>query len=99
MYTILYHPSVRREDFKKLNGKTAQRILNTLYKKLSKEPEAFGRPLVGDLKGYYRLRIDPYRVIYRVEKARVIVFILKIGFRRDSEVYLQAVHRLKLFSD
>lgn len=96
MFEILYHRLVMKDDFKKISPFDQKRILKTIQKKLTADPISFGKPLLGELKGYYRLRIDPYRVVYRVEGGQVIVFVLKIGMRRDSEAYIDAAKRLKL---
>lgn len=94
MYKILYHKLVLKEDFKKLSRTEKKKIVKTIRKKLSKNPEAFGKPLSHDLKGYYRLRIDFYRVIYRIDKGKIIVFIIKIGLRKNLKAYIEAAKRL-----
>lgn len=96
MYHVLLHKWVLKKDLKALSKKEESRILRIIKKKLSKDPVAFGKPLRGDLKGYYRLRVDPYRVIYRIEEKRVTVWVIQVGLRRDFEVYLQAAKRLGL---
>ena len=97
MYQLLYHSLVLKADFPKISKSDKKRILTTLEKKLMNDPIAFGKPLIGELKGFYRLRIDPYRVVYKIEKQKVIVFILNIGLRKDMIVYMEAARRLKLF--
>ena len=37
---------------------------------------------------------NDYRVVYRVERQEVIVFIIAVGIRRDAEVYETALRRL-----
>lgn len=96
MYQIFFHKLVIKEDLKKISPSDERRLKRVIHKKLTENPQAFGKPLVGDLKGFYRLRVDPYRIVYRVDGQKVMVFILHIGMRRDFEVYLEAAHRLKL---
>ena len=62
---------------------------------LTIEPEKYGEPLKKELFGYRKLRVEDYRVIYRIRKETVTVLVLKIGARRDSEVYLDMLKRLK----
>ena len=62
--------------------------------KVRKDPEKYGEPLSGELKGYYKLKISMFRTIYRIDKDKVLVFVIKIGFRRNNEAYLQALSRL-----
>lgn len=96
MYTIRYHPRIFSEDLPLLDKQDQRRVLRTILKKLQQHPQEFGKPLVGDLKGYYRLRIDPYRVVYHIENQRILVFVLAIGMRRNFEIYKKAAQRLGL---
>lgn len=95
MWQILLHPLVLSEDFKTIDRYTRRLILKAVFKKLSKSPEEYGRPLIGEYKGYWKLRTGGYRVIYKIIKEKVIVLIIKIGIRRDYKVYTELFHRLK----
>lgn len=95
-WEIQYNKLIFKKDFKKIPEGEQRKIVKTINKKLKKDPEAFGKPLTGNLKGYYRLRIDPYRVIYRIEKNKIIVYIIHIGLRKDFLVYIEAAKRLHL---
>jgi len=46
------------------------------------DPIGLGKPLTGDFKGLYRLRIGDWRVIYKVEGYDVIIRTIKN--RRDA---------------
>ena len=81
-YGIEYHPNTH-SDFKRLDPPNRKKILHEIYKKLGSNPEAYGKPLMGELKGLWRLRIGDYRVIYQIRKASLEVLILKIGHRRE----------------
>lgn len=94
MYEIIYHPLVA-EDFKKILKHDLRKIIAAILKKLRIDPFAYGKALSGELKGYFRLRVGQYRVIYRIEKERVVVEIIKIGIRKDLIMYLQMAKRLK----
>lgn len=41
------------------------------------------RPMVGELKGYYRLRVGDFRVIFVVDEAKQTIYVDHIGYRRD----------------
>ncbi|WP_250295759.1 type II toxin-antitoxin system RelE family toxin [Wolbachia endosymbiont of Oedothorax gibbosus] len=43
----------------------------------------FGKPLRGRLKGYRRIRVSDYRVIYTVNIAKHKVFVATAGHRKD----------------
>ena len=95
MWQVEIHPLVWQEDFVRLDPSTRQRITKALRNKLATHPAAFGKPLGGPLRGYWRLRVDEYRVIYRMEQHRLIVFVVKVGMRRDARIYLEAIPRLR----
>ncbi len=97
MYQIKIHRLVDKEDFKRVSLTDQKKILFTIYKKLSIDPVAYGKPLSDDLKHYYRLRVGQYRVVYRIYKQEVIVYVIKVGLRKDFVVYEEAAKRLKLF--
>ncbi|MFH1260042.1 MAG: type II toxin-antitoxin system RelE/ParE family toxin [Elusimicrobiota bacterium] len=94
MWPIKIHRLVLEEDFKKIDKHNQNIILKTIYKKLSINPEGYGEGLSYDFKGYWKLKISNYRVIYRIEKEKILVLVLKIGLRRDKEVYKEMLSRL-----
>jgi mRNA interferase RelE/StbE len=49
---------------------------------LAREPRR-GTPLVGKLKGLFRLRVGSYRVIYIIYHQKLIIYIIELGHRRD----------------
>jgi len=95
MWQVKIHRLIIEEDFKKISQKKRSGILRTIFKKLGTDPERFGAPLRYELQGLRKLRIDDYRVVYRVEKQEIQVLVLKVGIRRDSEVYREMQRRLQ----
>ena len=94
-YKIKLHKKVATEDSKQFDRPTKEKIKRKCKELLSHNPEEVGEALRFELQGYRKLKIfDAYRIIYRVEKAEVLVFILAMGIRRDSEVYKEALKRL-----
>lgn len=83
------------EDFKRISHQAQRRIIKTIRKKLTVDPEGYGKPLGGDLAGYWRLRVGDYRVIYKVFRDGVEVLVIKVGIRRDFEVYEKLLSRLR----
>ena len=53
------------------------------------DPVRYGEPLRRSLRGYRKLRVGDYRIIYKIEEKNIIVF--KIGHRR--EVYFHVLKR------
>tara|TARA_Y100000310_G_C20507014_1_gene726913 strand:- start:518 stop:763 length:246 start_codon:yes stop_codon:yes gene_type:complete len=61
-----------KKEFKKIKKKDVRlRIIKNL-KKLNQDPEV-GKPLKYDLKNHRSIRIAPFRIIYRLEKDKIII--------------------------
>jgi len=75
VFKVLIDELVLKKDFKKIDKTGQQRIIKTIRKKLTIKPKEFGKPLTGDLKGYWKLRIGEYRVIYEIEEEKVLVYV------------------------
>lgn len=88
-YKLLYHPDIAKEDLPGIPKNIKKRLHKAIEERLSSNPEKYGEPLKRGLKGYRKLRVGNYRVIYRVEKRTVII--LKIGHRK--EVYQRHLNR------
>jgi len=95
MFTVLIDELVFKEDFRKIDKPDQQKIIKTIRKKLTKDPEGFGDPLRGSLKGLWKLRVGQYRVVYEIKKQKIVVYVVKVGFRRDEEVYREVLKRYK----
>jgi mRNA interferase RelE/StbE len=54
--------------------------------KLTDEPEKQGKALLGELAGLRSLRASGqrYRIIFKVERARVLVLIVAVGIRKQG---------------
>ena len=95
MWQVEIHPLVWEEDLTRLDPAARQRITKAIRSKLTTHPTEFGKPLSGPLRGYWRLRVDAYRVIYRIEQQQLIVVVVKVGIRRDAQIYTEAIPRLR----
>ena len=58
-------------------------ILNRIAQ-LAEDPEKQGKPLLGPLAGHRSIHVGRYRVVYRVIRDEVQVFILAAGLRREG---------------
>ena len=94
LWKVKIHKLVIETDFKKISKKDQTIIIKTIYKKLSTFPDKYGSPLRHNLKRYWKLKISGYRIIYRIEKEKVSVLVIKAGIRKDEEVYKEMLKRL-----
>jgi mRNA interferase RelE/StbE len=95
-YRIVVDDLVLKKDFRKIGVEDQKRIIRTIRQKLATRPKEFGKPLKGELKGFWKLRVGQFRVIYEIRDEQVLVAIILVGFRRNGEVYQAALARLGL---
>ncbi len=82
MWTVIYKKSVQK-DLKGISENTKYILRRAIEEKLMIDPLRFGLPLKRNLKGYFKLRVGDYRIIYTIEKNSVTVSVIKIGHGRD----------------
>jgi len=90
IFEIIYHPLVVKEDIPKLSSDWRNKIRSAIEQRLTSNPDLYGKPLRRSLKGYRKLRVGDYRVVFRIEKTKVIILIIK----HRSLVYQEAGKRL-----
>ncbi|OGJ59260.1 hypothetical protein A2881_00385 [Candidatus Peribacteria bacterium RIFCSPHIGHO2_01_FULL_55_13] len=80
MYNVILLPKAERQ-LARLPNKDYQRVARSLH--VLKEDPFLGTPMSGNGKGYFSLRVWPYRVIYTIEHQRVRINVVSIGHRKD----------------
>lgn len=80
-YVVVYHPAVLSDDLPRTNRNLQQRICRAIERRITSEPTFYGEPLRHQYKGYWKLRVGDYRVIYQLVGQEVWVY--RIGHRRD----------------
>lgn len=73
-----------------VRGVTDRRVREWIIKKidqLRRDPGKQGKEWHGELRGYRCVRAagERYRIIYRVEAAAVIVLVVAVGLRKESD--------------
>jgi len=84
VFEIQYHENVVKKDIPRLPKKQKEIIKKIIEEKLQTSPEIFGKPLRRSLNGYRSLRCGDYRIIFRIEKTVVKIFVIQ----HRSIVYL-----------
>ena len=79
MFEIIYHDQVA-QDLSPISKDIQKRIKHAIENKLGHAPQDFGEPLRRSLKGYWKLRVGDWRVIYKIDGHTVII--LHLGHRR-----------------
>ncbi len=91
-YCLVYHPEVRTKDIPAINQNLRDRISRAIETRLTTEPQRYGEPLRRTLKGYWKLRVGDYRVVFKAVKSEVWIF----GIVHRREVYERIARRLIL---
>jgi len=90
-FDVIYHPDVKQIDVPKLDARSKTMIKRAIEERLATRPELFGRPLRGSLKGYWKLRVGSYRIVFKLSEDKILV--LEIVDRKT--VYPQSERRIK----
>ena len=77
MFRIVYHRLVVRDDIPKLSSEWKKKVRRAIEKRLTTHPDLYGKPLRRSLKGYRKLRVGDWRVIFRIEKNKVMILAIK----------------------
>ena len=89
-FEISYHTKVVKEDILSLSLVWRDKIKFAIEEKLTIAPDFFGKPLRRSLKGYRKLRVGDYRVVFRIDKNRVYV----LAIMHRSIIYKKVTKRL-----
>jgi mRNA interferase RelE/StbE len=79
MYEIEF-TDIAKKQFLKLE-KTIQERIGAVLERIKIRPESFVEKLVGEPG--YKLRIGDYRVMLDVDHNKLIILILKVGYRKN----------------
>ena len=77
IFKIHYHEAVVGEDIPKLSREWKNTIRKAIEEKLTSNPEIFGKPLRQSLKGYRKLRVGDYRIVFHIQKNIIKVFAIQ----------------------
>ncbi len=80
---ILSAKAVKILDKMKSKDKINYGIIISHLKNMEENPEYFGKPLNGNLKGLWSYRVGDFRIIYKIQDDKCLVFVITIGHRRD----------------
>lgn len=89
-FRIVYQSAVIEEDIPRIAEMWKEKIKSAIEDKLVTHPDVYGKPLRRSLRGYRKLRVGHYRVVFRIEAAVVKIF----AIAHRSLVYKIMEHRL-----
>ena len=71
-FAVIYHPDVKKIDIPKLDARSKTMIKRAIEERLTTRPELFGRPLRGSLKGYWKLRVGGYCIVFKLFEDKIL---------------------------
>jgi mRNA interferase RelE/StbE len=87
-YHLRYHPDVKGVDLPKIDAKNKAMVKRAIEQRLAAQPEVYGRPLQRTLKGYWKLRVGEYRIVYRISGNDIEI----LGIIHRKDVY-KRIHK------
>lgn len=71
---------------KDVSDRRVQEQIVRRAQQLASDPEKQGKPLLGELSGLRSVRTagQRYRIVFRIEKVRVVVLVVAVGVRREG---------------
>lgn len=72
-FEVLYNKKVVEEDIPQLSTIWRAKVRAAIEEKLSTHPDLYGKPLRRSLKGYRKLRVGDYRVVFRIAGQKVLI--------------------------
>ncbi len=75
--------SPARRDLNKLPEAIAVAALDFMFGPLAANPQRVGKPLTNELTGRWSARRGQYRIVYRIDDARIVVEVIRLAHRRD----------------
>jgi mRNA interferase RelE/StbE len=88
-YNLVYHADVKRIDLGKIDNKNKKMIKRAIEERLATQPEIYGKPLQRSLKGYWKLRVGEYRIVFKMSKNDIFV----LGIMDRKNIYSQIKKR------
>lgn len=82
-YTVIFSKLAQEkfDRFIRASRKLGEQIAKAIDR-LALHP-GLGEPLRGEWKGYWKYRTGNYRIVYRVEHSRLLIYVITIGDRKD----------------
>ena len=90
-YNLIYHADVQKVDLPRIDEKNKSMIKRAIEERLATNPEVYGRPLLRTLKGYWKLRVGVYRVVFKISGNDLQI----LGIIHRKRVYQDIERRLK----
>jgi len=82
MYKVEW-TKLAQKSLKSLDIIIARKIKIKVNFELARDPYQEGEPLKGNLKGKWSFHYASYRIIYEIQKSKLLVLIVEVGHRKS----------------
>ena len=89
-FELRYHPDVKTVDIPLLDARLRTRIKNAIESRLTTAPHLYGQPLRKTLRGYWKLRVGDYWVVFKIVAEEVWI----LGIIHRKRVYEEIKKRV-----
>jgi mRNA interferase RelE/StbE len=84
-YNVVYHEDVAKIDLPRIDEKNKSMLKRAIEERFATQPEVYGKPLQRTFKGYWKLRVGEYRIVFTI-------------FGNELRIY-GIIHRKKVYRD
>jgi mRNA interferase RelE/StbE len=81
-FAIIFSDETKK-DFKKLEQKTILKIFEKIKDLTSAKADNLDIKKLKTKTTLYRLRVGDYRVVYSIQKEKIIIYVVVVGHRKD----------------
>lgn len=83
-FSVDYDPHALKK-MRKLDASVRKRIRKWIETNLEgcENPRRRGKPLEGELSGFWRYRVGDYRIIAEIQDDKIIIFVINVDNRND----------------
>ncbi|MBI5529805.1 MAG: type II toxin-antitoxin system RelE/ParE family toxin [Deltaproteobacteria bacterium] len=89
-FNVVYHPEAKK-DIASLDRKLKDRLKSAVETRLMTAPEQYGAPLRRTLRGFWKLRVGDYRIVFKIAGDEVLI----LGIVHRAIVYREIERRLQ----
>jgi mRNA interferase RelE/StbE len=90
-YNLVYHEDVAKVDLPRIDEKNKSMIKRAIEERLAAQPEVYGKPLQRTLKGYWKLRVGEYRIVFKIFGTELRIY----GIIHRKRAYRDVGKRMK----
>lgn len=85
MYKVTYSNRASKQ-IKKMDKNTQKKIMDWIYKNLEncENPRAKGKALVANFSGYWRYRVEDYRILCEIHDQELIIYTVSVMHRKEA---------------